>query len=188
MPGDTALLIIDMQHDFISPDSLLCMKDVRRIIPGIQGLIALARKKDWPVIHVIREHDPTGVDIEKFRLSFFARKPFCIEGTKGSEVAKEIRPEAGDIIVAKTRFSGFLGTKLDLILRRLGIKRLIICGAQYPNCIRATAVDGIGLDYDVAICPDATWGSSQEVIDANIYDMRNMGIAFPTLDELVDEK
>lgn len=184
MTSDTALLIIDMQHDFISPDSPLCMKDVRKIIPGIQDLIAHARKKDWPIIYVIREHDPTGADIEKFRLGYFREYPFCIEGTKGADAAEEIKPQKGDIIVGKTRFSGFFATKLDLILRRLGIKKLVLCGAQYPNCIRSTAVDGIALDYDVAICPEATWGASQAVVDANIYDMKNMGIAFPTLSEL----
>lgn len=188
MASDTALLIIDMQHDFISPKSPLCMKDVRKIIPGIQALIAQARKKGWPVIHVIREHDPSGADIEKFRLQYFEKYPFCITGEKGAEVAEEIRPEKGDIIIGKTRFSGFFATRLDLVLRRLGIRRLMLCGAQYPNCIRATAVDGIGLDYDVEICPDATWGASQEVIDANVYDMRNMGIKFPTLKEIEAEK
>ncbi len=188
MANETALVIIDMQHDFISLESPLCMREVSKIIPGIKALIAEARKKGWPVIYVIREHDPSGADIEKFRLKYFEKYPFCITGEKGAEVAEDIRPEKGDIVIGKTRFSGFFGTKLDLVLRRLGIRRLLLCGAQYPNCIRATAVDGIGLDYDVEICPDATWGASQEVIDANIYDMRNMGIKFPGIEEIAAEE
>lgn len=183
----TALLIVDMQHDFLSPECELYLPGAELIVPAIQKLAAAARKKGWPVIYVVREHDKSGEDIEKFRLPIFARKPFCVGGTKGAETVEEIAPEPGDIVVGKTRFSGFFGTKLDLILRRMEIKRLIISGAQYPNCIRSTAVDGIGLDYDVAICPDATWGATPEVIAANIYDMRNMGIAFPSLAELTSE-
>ena len=63
MANETALVIIDMQHDFISLESPLCMREVSKIIPGIKALIAEARKKGWPVIYVIREHDPSGADI-----------------------------------------------------------------------------------------------------------------------------
>ena len=41
-------------------------------------------------------------------------------------MAEDIRPEKGDIVIGKTRFSGFFGTKLDLVLRRLGIRRLLL--------------------------------------------------------------
>lgn len=184
----TALLIIDMQNDFLSPDSPRCMADVRRVIPAIVKLATMARKKGWSVIHVVRQHDSSGCDIEKFRLNLFESNPFLVEGTWGAGEVEELTPEPGDIVIGKTRFSAFMGTKLDLILRRLEIERLVICGAQYPNCIRATAVDGLSFDYDVAICPEATWGASQDVIDANIHDMRNMGIAFPSLGEIAAEK
>ena len=76
MANETALVIIDMQHDFISLESPLCMREVSKIIPGIKALIAEARKKGWPVIYVIREHDPSGADIEKFRLKYFEKYPF----------------------------------------------------------------------------------------------------------------
>ena len=95
MANETALVIIDMQHDFISLESPLCMREVSKIIPGIKALIAEARKKGWPVIYVIREHDPSGADIEKFRLKYFEKYPFCITGEKGAEVAEDIRPEKG---------------------------------------------------------------------------------------------
>ena len=54
MANETALVIIDMQHDFISLESPLCMREVSKIIPGIKALIAEARKKGWPVIYVAR--------------------------------------------------------------------------------------------------------------------------------------
>lgn len=184
MGSDTALLIIDMQNDFILPEGPLYLKGAQKIVPAIRELMDIAHKKGWQVIHVTRQHDAGGADIEKFRLPLFAKMPFCVTGTKGAEEVDTLRPDPNDIVVGKTRFSGFFATKLDMILRRLAIKRLILCGAQYPNCIRSTAVDAIGHDYDVAVCPEATWGATPEIIAANILDMRNMGIEFPSLAEI----
>lgn len=187
MNRKTALLIIDMQNDFLSPESRLFLDGCAAIIPAVKELAQAARKKGWPVIYVIREHLAGSEDIEKFRLPLFAQRPFCLTGSWGAEPVAALLPEKDDIIVGKTRFSGFFATKLDLVLRRLNIGRIVIAGAQYPNCIRATAVDGISLDYDVAICPEATWGATPEIVEANIEDMRKMGIAFPSLAALVAE-
>ena len=58
----------------------------------------------------------------------------------------------GELVLVKRRFSAFFATHLDLLLRRLGTERLVVCGVQTPNCIRATAFDAVSLDYHQVVC------------------------------------
>ena len=67
-------------------------------------------------------------------------------------------------------------TELEFILRRLKVEEIVICGIQYPNCIRATVFDGVALGFDVTLVSDATGAQSKEVAKANIFDMQNIGV------------
>ena len=80
------------------------------------------------------------------------------------------------IKIPKQRFSAFFQTDLDLVLRGLGVKKVFVTGTQYPNCIRSTAVDSMGLDYDTTVVTDCCSAATEEVANANIFDIRNMGI------------
>ena len=102
--------------------------------------------------------------------------PFCIAGTKGAAIPDEIAPQQGDISITKQRFSAFFGTDLDIILRGLGTKNVYLTGTQYPNCVRSTAVDSMGLDYNTIVVTDCCSAASEEVANANIFDLKNMGI------------
>jgi len=67
-------------------------------------------------------------------------------------------------------------TELEFILRRLSTKKILICGTQYPNCIRATAYDAISFDYDATVITDATSAMTDQIAQANISDMKSVGI------------
>lgn len=85
-------------------------------------------------------------------------------------------------MVIKKRFSAFMHTNLESLLRRLGVQHVVIAGVQTPNCIRQTAFDAVGLDFpDVTVLEDATASAVPEVQDANLYDMRNVGIHVVTV-------
>jgi len=75
---------------------------------------------------------------------------------------------------------------LELILRRLGIDTLILTGVQTPNCIRATAVDGLSYDYDVYIVSDGTASKTTEIQTANLNDLKNMGAKIVNTEEMID--
>ncbi len=95
---------------------------------------------------------------------------------KGCEVVEQLRPLEGEYRVVKNRFSGFMQTELDFMLRRLGIRDVVVCGIQYPNCIRATIFDGVSLGYNVTLITDATGAQTVEVAHANIHDIANIGV------------
>ena len=69
-------------------------------------------------------------------------------------------------------------------MRNLGVKTVIISGTQYPNCVRGTAVDALSYDYSTIVCTDACSAQTSQVAEANILDMKNMGITCITLLEI----
>lgn len=84
--------------------------------------------------------------------------------------------QPGDYRIQKPRYSAFFATQLDLILRRLGIARIVLAGTTTPNCIRTTAYDALSLDYDVTVLSDCTSSVSPEVQQNNLDDMARVGI------------
>ena len=170
-----ALLIIDMQNDFVLEGKPLRVAGARTVIPQIQSVLAEFRKRSLPVFHVLRVHRADGSDVEITRKELFAKSPFAVEGTPGAAVIDELVPRKGEYILAKTRMSAFIGTELDLMLRTLGVSTLFVCGIQTPNCIRTTVFDGIAYNYPVVLIADATGASSGEVHRSNVRDMQNIG-------------
>ena len=180
-----ALLIIDMQNDFVLPGAPLCVRGAAPSVPVIRRLLLQARTQGLPVIHIIRQHNRDGSDVEKPRQELFQEGPgICVPGTEGAQIVAALTPEPGEYIVHKRRFSAFFQTELDMLLRRLGVDTLLVTGTQYPNCVRGTAVDGMSLDYDVIVVTDACSAQTPDVEQANIRDMRNMGIRCLSLNEL----
>ncbi|MHB8422278.1 MAG: cysteine hydrolase family protein [Leptospirales bacterium] len=117
---------------------------------------------------------------------FLERGGYSISGTQGAGIVEELAPREGEVRIVKQRFSAFMQTELDLILRRLGVKHMVICGTQYPNCIRATAFDALSLDYEVTIVTSATSAQSQSIAEANIRDLQNVGIRCVSLEDFLD--
>ncbi|WP_419785440.1 cysteine hydrolase family protein [Pseudodesulfovibrio sp.] len=167
---NAALLIIDMQCD-----GRAMVPTVSGIIPTIGEVLAAWRQAGLPVIFKKRVQRASGVDVERFRMKLFEQTPFLVEGTPGAEIFPELAPRQDEHIVRGTRFSGFFQTDLQLMLTRLGIQTLVICGVQTPNCIRATTMDALAYDYDVVLIEDAITAQTPAIHEANLLDMQNMG-------------
>lgn len=179
-----ALLIIDMQNDVMEK----MVTTGTQIIPHIQKVLGTFREKDLPVIHIARVHRPDGVDVELFRKEGFSNKPFLVRGTEGAEILNELKPLDKEHVVEKQRFSAFFQTELPLILKRLDVDTLVVTGVQTPNCIRATVVDAIGYDYHVTVLSDATVAKTQQIHEANLLDMQNMGVEIKTTAEFIESR
>ena len=171
-----ALLIIDMQNDFVLEGKPLKVAGAQAVIPKIQAVLAEFRKRSLPVFHVLRVHRPDGSDVEITGRSSLPDQPFAVDGTPGAAVIDELAPRKGEYVLTKTRMSAFIGTELDLMLRTLGVSTLFVCGIQTPNCIRTTVFDGIAYNYPVVLIDDATGASSEDVHRANVRDMQNIGV------------
>lgn len=171
-----ALLIIDMQNDFVCEGSPYRVAGAAAVIPKIQEVLAEFRKRKLPVFHILRIHRPDGSDVEIIRQEKFKKLPFAVAGTKGAAVIDELAPRAGEYILTKTRMSAFIGTELDLMLRTLGITTVVVTGIQTPNCIRTTVFDAIAYNYPAIIVDDAVGAATEEIHRANLRDMENIGV------------
>ncbi|PYV71346.1 MAG: cysteine hydrolase, partial [Acidobacteria bacterium] len=77
-----------------------------------------------------------------------------IRDTWNTEIISELKPEAEDIIMYKHRFSGFFETELDDVLRRLGVKYLIVTGCTTSVCVESTVRDAMFRDYSCVLLAD----------------------------------
>lgn len=181
-----AFLIIDMQRDFLDEDSPLVVEAGVEALPHIERALEATRESNVPVIHVIRHYRRNGVDVELTRYEGWnSNGGSLMPGTEGAEEPDSIKPKEGEYIVVKQRWSAFFQTELDLILRRMGVKQVILTGVQTPNCIRGTAWDANSLDYEVITLTDGTNAANKEVHEQNLRDMENIGVKLMTTDEYI---
>ena len=174
--GRAALLIIDMQNDFVLENSPHHVAGARTVVPKIQAVLAEFRKRSLPVFHIVRVHRSDGSDVEIVRQEKFRKQPFAVAGTHGAAVIDELAPQSGEYVVEKIRMSAFIGTELDLMLRTLGITTVFVTGIQTPNCIRTTVFDAIAYNYPAVLVDDAVGAATEEIHRANLRDMENIGV------------
>ena len=119
-----ALLIIDMQNDFVREGAQARVAQAKSIMPKIRDVLAFFRNKNYPVIHVLRVHRSDGSDVEITRKEIFSPAPVCCSPVQQGAVRRstELDPLPGRVhFIEKARMSAFIGTELDLMLRTLGI-------------------------------------------------------------------
>ncbi len=181
-----SLIIVDMQNDFVLPGAPVEVAGAFATIPRIREALEAFRSVKWPIFHVYREYRQDGSDIEITRLKGFLEGPrYGVPGTRGCEIVEELTPQPGEYRIMKNRFSAFMNTELDFMLRRHGISRIAVCGTQYPNCIRTTVYDAVAHGYLVTVLTDATSAQTPEIAEANIRDMRNIGVECVTVKQFL---
>jgi nicotinamidase-related amidase len=182
-----ALIIVDMQNDFVLPGAPACVAGAQATLPKIREALTFWHQLSWPVIYLYREYRRDGSDIEVSRLeSFLQNKRFCLPGSEGAKIVQAIAPQPSDYQVMKNRFSGFMDTELDFILRRKRVESIAVCGTQYPCCVRSTLVDGLCYGYHVTCLTDATSAANEDVAAANVRDLQDMGIRCIAVAEFID--
>lgn len=183
----TALVMVDMQRDFLESSSPLFVAQGPDILANVVEALQAARAASMPVVHVLRRHRSTGIDVDMCRRELFGQTGgFLVIDTPGVEEPDALKPLAAEVVVAKTRWSGFFATDLDLVLRRLETRHIVLAGLQTPNCIRATAVDALSLDYAVTVLSDATGSRTADIQRSNLQDMTAMGAEVLATRQFID--
>lgn len=175
---NTALIVIDMQKAFIEAESPLCIAGAKSTIPACASAIEAARSKGIPVFFVKRQYRENGSDVELTRYDKWKNGKPLAPGSHGplsEEFPVELTPGEDDYVIVKPRWSAFFGTELDIILRRLQIRTVVLTGTTTPNCIRTTCYDANSLEYNVVILEDCCSSMTPEIQKANIEDMERMG-------------
>jgi nicotinamidase-related amidase len=149
-----AILVVDMLNDFVY-GALACDRG-KAIVPATAHLLDAAREAGVPVIFCNDAHIK-GIDRELIIWGDHA-----IAGTPGADVISELNRSECDYVVPKRRYSGFFQTDLDILLRELGVKTVVMTGLHTHMCVRHTSADAFSLGYDVVVAKEATDSFTEE--------------------------
>ena len=182
--------MIDMQRGFLDKDSSLCIKMAADTVQACAALIDHCHEKGIPVFFVTRRYRADGSDVEHTRYKTWhaGGKPLSEEWPESAEYPEEFRPLPGDYHLIKPRFSAFFQTQLDIMLRRLRVDTVILAGTTTPNCIRTTMYDALSLEYNSIVISDCTSSATEEIQQANLRDMSNIGAHVMSLEEFIAGK
>jgi ureidoacrylate peracid hydrolase len=161
-PRYAALIVVDVQNDFVSPEGSAGKRgeDVAAamaMIPNLTGLIGQARKVGLTVVYIRTTHsDWTDTPSWIYRTSQKSGLSTCREGTWGAEFYDGIAPLPSERVVIKHRYSAFINTDLNTVLKARGIQSILVCGVATNVCVETTARDGYMYDYYVTMIDDCS--------------------------------
>ena len=178
-PTRSALLVIDMENGFVEPEGGHCIRFAKSTVPACVRAVETAREKGIPVFFVKRIYRTDGSDVELTRhAAWAAGGRACGPATTGPNSAQApegLRPQPGDYTIIKPRWSAFFQTELDLILRRLDVRTVILTGTTTPNCVRTSCYDAISLEYNTVVLTDCCSSQTEEIQRVNLEDMGRAG-------------
>ena len=196
-PAHTALLLIDMVNDFLDPGGKTAVLagrplDVgRAVIPTAQRLLAGARSAGLQVVHVqhttLPDHaSSSGPWLDARSRATYSVEDICLDGSWGQRVIDELEPLPGETLVKKFRYSGFVGSNLELVLRSAGCQTVICAGVSTNACVEATARDAFSLDHYVVYAGDACASWSTELHEATLASAEHRYASVADTDTLLD--
>ena len=167
-PAHAALLVVDVQNDFIAEGGFFHragydLSNLRAAVPPLKRLLEGARRAGVLVIFIRAIYDPeylSGPMRERNRRRHL-EMPRCLTGTWGAEFF-EVQPAAVEPVIIKHRYSAFAGTELDQMLRRRGIRSLLLSGVTTDTCVESTAREAYFRDYYVTMIADCCGAISEQ--------------------------
>jgi len=144
---ETAVIVVDMQNDFVKPEGKLFVPTAPATIEPIRRLLDRARTAGAKVIYTQDTHYDWDPEYEIWG-------EHVKYGTWGWQIIDELKPQPGDIVVQKTRYDGFYGTPMDDLLRINGIKNTVIVGTVANICVLHTAASAALRWYKVVVPVD----------------------------------
>lgn len=175
-PAHTALVLVDIQNDFVHPDGALVRAQpagfgdgslLPTMVANARRLLLAARSAGVLCAFVQMLGDDVYQSAPQRALQLRRRAEAgeqwaeagasVLEGTWGADFYEDLRPVESprELVVRKYRYSAFAGTNLDLVLRSNGIKTLVLCGDATSGCVESTTRDGFFHDYYVVTASDA---------------------------------
>ena len=170
-PARTALVVIDMQRDFIEPGGFgdALGNDVSRlssIIPAVAGLIGLFRKQGWLVIHTREAHKADLSDCPPAKRlrgnaplrigDEGAMGRLLVTGEPGNQIVPELAPADGEIVIDKPGKGMFWATGLHEMLKERGMTHLVFAGVTTEVCVQTSMREANDRGYECLLIEDAT--------------------------------
>ena len=189
----SAIVVVDMQNAFASKGGLLDiagvnLADAPRVVRTIRDVIGAARAQGVPVVYLRMAYKPDLSDAggahspncyKELAMHTMRTRPeykgkLLIEGTWDAAIVDDLAPQSGDLVVTKTRYSGFAGTTLDSQLRVRGIQFLFFAGIAANVCVESTLRDAYFLDYWPILISDGTMpAGGPSILEATLFNVES---------------
>lgn len=166
--AEIALLLIDVINDleFQGGEELF-----QHALPAARNIVRLKERAQQAQVPVIYVNDNFG----KWRSDFKRIVTRCLqENVRGRPIAELLQPNDDDYFVLKPKHSGFFSTTLDLLLKYLGARTLVLTGIAGNNCVLFTANDAYLRDYKLIIPADCTASIRKEDNDSALHQMHEV--------------
>jgi nicotinamidase-related amidase len=186
----TALIVIDMQRDFIEPGGFgealgNDVSPLARIVPTVAGLLAYARRNRMLVVHTREAHLPDLSDCPLAKLSrgnpqlrigdIGPMGRILVRGEPGSAIVPELAPEPSEIVIDKPGKGAFYATGLGEVLREERITHLLFAGVTTEVCVQTTMREANDRGYECLLVEDATASYFPEFKEATLAMVRAQG-------------
>jgi nicotinamidase-related amidase len=154
--AEAVLLVIDLQEDFVRPDSPMWQPEALRQLPRVGRLVEACRALAVPVVFTAATYLPQPLNDTPAYCRPVAEGRLRA-GTPGTEIAAELEVRRREqVIRTKHTYDAFFGTELDALLRAWGIRTVIVCGTMTNYCCEATARSAFDRGYHVVFGSDVT--------------------------------
>ncbi len=179
---NAALIVVDMQNIWVHPRGTRYLPMSEEIFPKMKDLLTFCRRSQIPVIYLYttkrKDLADAGIFADLKPESHQADDPWSnFEATPGAEIYEGVKPLSEDIVIKKFRYSGFYGTQLENILRKLGRDTIAIGGVATNVCCDSTARDGAMRDFKVIFLSDCSAAFSPEEQEATLKNFnKHFGI------------
>ena len=183
-PARTALMVIDMQRDFLLPEGYaaqagLDITPLAATIRPIGKLLTVARKAQLMIVYTREGHLPDLSDCPPYKLERSRRANaeigtkgplgrLLVRGEDGHDFVDALRPLAGEIVIDKPGYSAFAHTTLQQALTKRGIETLIVTGVTTEVCVSSTLRSGVDLGYRCITVSDACASSDPALHKASL--------------------
>lgn len=174
VPNHSALFVLDMQHYFLEPDSHAFIPSALSILPGLQKLISAYSSIGQPVIFT--RHLNTEVDAGMMSKWWGD----LIDPQSARSQILESLDVTNHILIEKTQYNAFLGTRLDETLRKGGVEQVVVTGVMTHLCCETTARSAFMHGYNVFFPVDGTATYSEAHHRASVLNLAH-GFAVPLL-------
>jgi nicotinamidase-related amidase len=188
--GQPVLVVVDFQKG--TDEDVSAAEFGMEVMPGASAriaraerILAAAREAGIPVVFFQEVHRPSGIDFG--RELDGAEDVHCIDGDRSTELIESLRPLPHEFHIVKRRYSGFIGTEFEIVLRALKAETLILIGGLTDVCIHYTFADAHQRDYYVRVVGDCVGGSSQarHIAALDAMEYLQAGAVLST-DQLID--
>jgi ureidoacrylate peracid hydrolase len=199
----SALIIVDMQNDFLHPDggfahlarehpeAKIDMPFLRGTIPHVSRLAEAFRSAGRPVVYVAHAVKPDYSDaaFPYWRIGVGpsrGNRTFIVENTWGAQIVDQLKPREGEHLVVKKGFGGFApSTPLDTILRNKGVNTCVVTGVTTCVCVSTTVRGGVEHNYRMILVGDAVAEVSREAHEAELQTMERLFADVRSTDEVI---